>query len=271
MSGFHWSQTQFEERWFHILACLLARIRQQQDTNTGITLGTGSATPLEEDDESDTGDDENATTTPRNIAKENGKPKLLRKFLDRLAEVMAHEIAPDMKADDVCATGILEYEDHVKVFVAKNGGLRDDDNKMMKHLQIWLRTLSVLGERRDVKRDEMWKKMVIWSEPRLLYYRKTLASIFQHTGIIWSSSDMSPLIDRKLAALQEFCSNEPDAPVEKFVEQWTEIITICYELRYEPVLESYLKDRFNKRGILALEKASALWRNLAFLGRLRAA
>lgn len=133
------------------MACLLRRRRQQQDTDTAITFEAGSPGSLEDDEESD---GENAVVAPLNIAKEHKKPKLLRNFLDRLAEVMAHELAPSKKADDVCATGMLEYEDHVTIFVAKNGGVRDD-GMILKHLQTWLRVLAVLGERHDIKKDYM--------------------------------------------------------------------------------------------------------------------
>jgi hypothetical protein len=53
MSDFQWSRTQFEERWFHVLACLLRRRRLQQDTDTAITLEAGSPGSLEDDEESD--------------------------------------------------------------------------------------------------------------------------------------------------------------------------------------------------------------------------
>jgi hypothetical protein len=267
MSDFQWSRTQFEERWFHVLACLLRRRKQQQDTDTAITLGAESSGSLEDDEESDAYNDE----TTRNIAKEHKKPKLRRNFLDRLAEVMAHDISPSKKADDVCATGMLEYEDHVTVYVAKNGGLRDD-GRILKHLQTWLRVLAVLGERHDIKKDYMWKELVIWNEPRLVYYRNSLRGLFHDIGITWSSADMSrPLIERKLAAVQKFCLEVSGAAIKNCVEEWTEIITTCYELRYEPGLESYLKTSINEGGIRAQENAAALRKSLAFLGRLRTA
>jgi hypothetical protein len=271
MSDFQWSLTRFEERWFHVLACLLRRSRQQQDTDTTITSVAAAPESLEDDEESDGDNDEGDLVVPRNIAKEHGKPKLLEKFLDRLAEVMAHEIAHSKKNDDVCATGMQEYEDHITIFVAKNGGL-ETDKKMLRHLQKWLRVLAVLGERHDIKNDFMWKKLVIWSEPRLLYYRNRLAHLFHDIGITWSSVNMSgPLIGRKLAAVQKFCSGGCSAAIKDCVEEWTEIITICYELRYESGLESYLKASIDTGGIGAEQNASALQKSLAFLGRLRTA
>jgi hypothetical protein len=119
----------------------------------------------------------------------------------------------------------------------------------------------------------MWEELIIWSEPRLLYYRNILTDLFHDIGITWSSADMSrPVIERKLAAVQKFCLEASGAAaVKNCVEEWTEIITTCYELRYEPGLEWYLKVSINEGGIRAQENASALRKFLAFLGRLRTA
>jgi hypothetical protein len=61
------------------------------------------------------------------LTRESGKPKLVEKFLDRVAEFMTRETAPGKKSDDVCATRLLESEGHATVYVAKNGSLEDED------------------------------------------------------------------------------------------------------------------------------------------------
>ncbi|KAF4627907.1 hypothetical protein G7Y89_g10243 [Cudoniella acicularis] len=173
MSDFQWSSTEYDERWFHVLACLLARTQQQQNPERIIDTESSPYSKHESEDESDCDSDvEDVPITPRHLAKEKGKPGLLEKFLDRLAELLSRE------------------------------------------------------------------------------------------GI--------PNIDRKLAAVQAFCSTESDPAIANSVGHWTEIITICYELRYELSLLTYLEGHSEMRGRIS-QKALTLWRSLAYLGRLRSA
>ncbi len=272
MSDFQWNSTEYDERWFHVLACLLARTKRQQDPRSTVDPGIGLATKNEDEDDSDCPSDigdESATITPRYLVKERGKSKLLEKFLERLAEFMAHVATASKKSDDVCATAILEEEDHATVYFAKNGSLTEEDRTMGRQLQTWLQVTAALGERRDLAKDALWKAMVIWSAPRLLHYRKILASSFRAVGVTWSSETSET--DGRLAAVQAFCFAEPAPAVQDSVGSWSEIITICYELRYEPSLLPYLNDCFNMREVVSPQQVSTLSRNLAFLGRLRSA
>ena len=105
MSSFQWDCTEFEERWFHVLTVLLTQKRQQQDSGRIISLNAGvAALEDEEDEEVDEEVDEEAEgpRVPKDLAEEYGHEYLLRKFLDRLAEVMAPEIHQKSRKRCLC-------------------------------------------------------------------------------------------------------------------------------------------------------------------------
>jgi hypothetical protein len=271
MSTFDWNLTGFEERWFHALACILVRACRQQDPSHN------SAASMSEDekDVSDSGsDDDVATITPRNIARTVGKRKLLEKFLDRLAETMAHEVRGDKKADGVCAAALHENDGAATVYIAKNRALTDEDRNFMRKLQIWLQSIAKVGERRDFRTDGMWKALVEWNAQRLLYYRDQLASSFRALDGSCSAKKISSETERvakKLAIVQVFCEETSTAGPELAIGVWAECITICYELRYEPDIVPCIMSLYQSRGAVVIQNALRLKRRLAFFGRLRLA
>lgn len=272
MSTVDWSLTGFEERWFHALACILVRTCKQQDpSHTSVASRLGG----DEKDASDSGsDDDAATITPRNIARTGGKLKLLEKFLDRLAETLAHEVRGDKKADDVCAAALQENDGAATVYIAKNRALTDEDRSFMRKLQIWLRLIAMVGERRDFRTDGMWKTLVEWNAQRLLYYRDQLGLSFRALGIICSTKTSSAETERvakKLDFVQEFCEETSTAGPEMAIGAWAECITICYELRYEPNIVPCIMSLYQSSGAVDIQNALRLKRSVAFFGRLRSA
>jgi len=267
---FDWSKTGFEERWFHALACMLARTCKQQDPSD-----TGPASELgdEEEDVSDSGtEDDDATSTPRNIARTVGKPKLLEKFLDRLSETLASKVGND-KADDVCAAAFRENYGTATIYVAKNRILSKEDKSMMRKLQVWLQSIANVGERRDFHTDIMWKTLLEWNVPRLHYYRNRLLLSFKALGVPTSTRDSSTdtkRIAKKLAFVQAFCEKTELAGLELDFENWTESITICYELRYESGFVSCIMSHYQPNDEL-YNNLLRLRQNVALLGRLRSA
>jgi len=262
MSTFDWKATQFEERWFHALACLLAKTNQQQEAHAKEHLD--EAEPDHTCDSATDVEDETETTSPRNIAGSLGKKILKEKFLDRLAEVMAREMKPDKKRNDVFATGTLDFEHQTVIYLARNDGLLDIHKKMMRMIQIWLRAVASTGERRVISKDKMWSELVTWSLPRLEYYRDQLRSSFTiFQGPLLESR--STVIVSKLEALQICCTSKRTVAPENVTLVWTDIITLCFELRYQPSLLPELET------CLGTTKAKLMWRNIAFMGRLRSA
>jgi hypothetical protein len=272
MSTFDWSLTRFEERWFHALACILVRTCQQQDPSHTIA---SSRLGLDETDESDSeSDDDAATITPRNIARTGGKRKLLEKFLDRLAETLAHEVRRDRKADDVCAAAFHENDGAATVYIAKNRALTDEDRSFMRKLQIWLQSIAKVGERRDFQTDKMWKTLVEWNVQRLIYYRDQLSSSFRALGVICSTKKIAAETERvakKLAFVQAFCEETSTADTELAIGLWAECITICYELRYESDIVPCITSLYQSSGVVEVQNALRLKRSVAFFGRLRSA
>lgn len=266
MSTFDWKATQCEERWFHALTCLLARTNKQQEAHA--IERPDDAEPDHTSDSASDVEEEAETTSPRNIAGSMGKKVLKEKFLDRLAEVMAREMKPDKKHSDVFATGTLDFEHQTVVYLARNDGLLNIHQKMMKMIQIWLRAVASTGERRIILKDKTWSELVTWSLPRLEYYRDQLRDDFT---ILRSSllKSRSTIIVSKLEALQEAlqicCTRERTVAPENVILVWTDIITLCFELRYQPSLSSELE------ACICITKAKVMWRNIAFMGRVRSA
>jgi hypothetical protein len=273
MSTLNWSLTGFEERWFHALACILVRTSQQQDPS--YTTSASSRLGEDETDESDSeSDDDAATITPRNIAPTGGKRKLLEKFLDRLAETLAHEVRRDRKADDVCAAAFHENDGVATVYIAKNRALTEEDKSFMRKLQIWLQSIAKVGERRDFQTDKMWKTLVEWNVQRLLYCRDQLCSSFRALGVVCSTKRVSAeteKVAKKLAFVQAFCEETPTADTELAIGRWAQCITICYELRYEPDIVSCITSLYQSSGVVEVQGALRLKRSVAFFGRLRSA
>jgi hypothetical protein len=203
MSTFDWKATQFEERWFHALACVLARTNQQQEAYAN----AHAKEHLDEAEWDDTCDSEtDVEDETENIAGSLGKKILKEKFLDRLAEVMAREMNPNKKRNDVFATGTLDFEHQTVIYLARNDGLLDTHKKMMRMIQIWLRAVASTGERRVISKDKMWSELVTWSLPRLEYYRDQLRSSFTiFQGPLLES--ISTVILSKLEALQICCTS----------------------------------------------------------------
>lgn len=118
MNAFDWKATQFEERWFHALACLLARTNWQQESHAFDEAEPNGACDRDTDVE-----DETETISPRNIVWSLGRKTLKEKFLNRLSEVMAREV--DRKGDDVFAAGMLDLEERPVVYLAGNDGISE--------------------------------------------------------------------------------------------------------------------------------------------------
>ncbi|OBT41398.1 hypothetical protein VE00_09169 [Pseudogymnoascus sp. WSF 3629] len=164
MSAFDWKATQFEERWFHVIACLLARTNQQQEAYAKEHLDEADEAEPDTYDSATDVEVETEITSPRNMAGSLGKKILKEKFLDRLAEVMAREMKPDKKRNDVFATGTLDFEHKTVIYLARNDGLLDIHKKMMRMIQIWLRAVASTGERRVVSKDKMWSDYETFTE-----------------------------------------------------------------------------------------------------------
>jgi hypothetical protein len=109
MVSFQWLRTTYTEDNFHILACLLAKVSQQQDPDEVIEDSAQTAITNDDDHQ-----DDNATIAPQTLVREHGTERLKAAFLDRLAEFMA-AISPGgrgtgddktAKAKDICATAL---------------------------------------------------------------------------------------------------------------------------------------------------------------------
>ncbi|KAG9238613.1 hypothetical protein BJ875DRAFT_33643 [Amylocarpus encephaloides] len=144
----------------------------------------------------------------------------------------------------------------------------------MRKLQIWLQLIAKIGERRDFRTDRMWKTLVEWNSQRLSYYRRQLGSSFQDLGVVCSTENISAdaeRVARKLAFVRAFCEETPTTDADLAIGLWGECITICYELRYEPGIVPYITSLYQSSGVVDIQGALRLKRNVAFFGRLRSA
>ncbi|OBT96720.1 hypothetical protein VE01_04074 [Pseudogymnoascus verrucosus] len=216
------------------------------------------------DDGSSSDDDDDATIEPRKLVREHGTERLKAALLDRLAEFMA-AIPPGgrgpgedktAKAKDICATFLQMVDGTAVVYITKNGGLSPDDVKMLKRLQIGLSAGSRTWQPRDKTKDLLRPTMVQFYKGRLVWYLHKLGEVFRQVQSTFLVDDNE--INSKLARLQQLCFlNE-----ELDDGQWTDAISLEYELRHEPPLKAHL----HTLGLFE-EDSQKLLRQVLFLGR----
>ncbi|KAI9703846.1 MAG: hypothetical protein M1836_007618 [Candelina mexicana] len=166
------SGSRLDEPRFHALACLLATKEHQQapshpgskkSCHAPSASNSGLSQSGFDDSDAEESDDDGATFAPRELVKNKGIKRLKEKFLDRLAEVLSYRKAwsrvqvtqknrigkaarskksksvVSLKdgAQNVAAAGMVETQRQTTIYVAKNGGLDDNDKKIMRQLQIW--------------------------------------------------------------------------------------------------------------------------------------
>ncbi|KAH8806868.1 hypothetical protein DL96DRAFT_1763937 [Flagelloscypha sp. PMI_526] len=130
----------------------------------------------EELDEADDDDEEGSisstlsgdTTSPQRISQSSGS-QLKKRFLDRLAEVLAHEPG----ALYVSCAVMQEYEDHVVVRVACNQGFKKSDRKFLRSFETIVSEISSTEENTGLDSDaseKLWLLLVEHYKPRLEWY-----------------------------------------------------------------------------------------------------
>lgn len=250
-----------EHSRFHARACLLAVLSKQQDLSSlnGDTekRDVGANDDDSEDDSENVGSDA-GTVVPRELVKAADEAKIKKSFLDRLAEVLARE-KPQQgeKNKHVAATAIVEEDDEVTVYIAKNGGFDETDSSMLHLLEIWMRAIAADGRRRDIKKDAMWRKLVEYYQKRLGYCQQRLKKIF---GPYLTTSDMVHATRDKLCRLTKLRPYSGAAgPAEGH-----EIVCLAYELRYGMHTTSDLD-------VIAKSASKKLWQCIILLSRLRVA
>jgi hypothetical protein len=146
------------------------------------------------------------------------------------------------------------------VYITKNGGLRPDDVEMLERLQIWLRAVSITRQPREKTKDLLWPTMIQFYKGRLVWYLHKLGEVFRlvRTSFVVDGNE----INTKLARLQRLCFLDEELDDE----QWTDAISLAYELRHEPSLTAHLQTLGLFEG-----HSQNLLSQILFLGRLESA
>lgn len=219
MSNAVWSFPRLKRERFAAAAIAVSSTQKQQP----FPVVTSKWRP---DDEELSDDD---TVRPRDLVASGGQLALQKKFLNRLAEILARQkTSPSTRAQistdaDHASAAMLGFKSRVpRIYVAKNVGLDRDDQIFLTKVQAWLRAISLLGQRRDIEEDHFWSSLIEYTQSRLEFYVSELADIkgiSSHTSV------------RKL---QDSCKGYK-AGSESPTLSLTPIIVDAYHLRYKPL------------------------------------
>ena len=180
-----------DEARFHAQACLLATVGKQQAPGPSECLDGAKVDEHDEDDSDCDCDDE--TVVARRMVSSAGLKRLKEKFLDRLAELFSREKpSAGHKAIHIAATIMAEGDDEMTIYIAKNGGLDETDEQMIKRLQCWMRLVAEEGRRRDAKNDLLWKELLNYYSKRLTYYRTLLRESLQNHCELMREANLDP-------------------------------------------------------------------------------
>ena len=289
---FSWEQPLDRER-FCLLTQLLYSKNQQQPVSTESPktyLADDNPRNIPSDD-----DDANSNDSiePRQLASER-LDGLKRRFLDRLAEVLAREKKSFLYATEPCrkrrssssakgksksefsqrgssagnshtaAASLIQQNGSATVLVAKNCGLDVTDRSMMDRLSQWIRLIARTGVKPSEK-DSFWRKLLFYCRARIVFYITEIYAITR-TGNLDKLSTNTALLKTKICKLISLCRELHSCQPEDFevnFDSMSELATLAYELRSCASLTTLLG------GVTSNTKALRL--RIALLGRYRGA
>lgn len=254
----------FDDLAFFSISSLLCISQQEPESHV---------TPSDEESfssEDDELNDENDSITPHELSISCPKERQLAKFLDSIAETFSREKsiplahaqrhirrrsnAKGKGAGQVCASGLVMGNQHPTVYIAKNEGTDDKDKKLAEHLTIWIQAIASTGRRPAIDKDLVWTMLLNYYEHRLDMYASQIES-FSEADITAAFTEGS----NGVARAKELHSLSVEYKTDKSSEVLRRMISIAYELRYEP-------------NPATLSPRSREGRNsIYFLGRLRSA
>ncbi|KAG7005807.1 hypothetical protein G7Y79_00017g041890 [Physcia stellaris] len=281
---FSWERTGIDRRQFYILTRLLEiKDRQQKAPSKLPAKGTESSASLGQDTHSDhdIAEFEDDSIQFGQLAHEKTADSLKQHFLDRLAEVLAREkgsasrhktYQKRQKRKKACSEGftkghtaaaaLLEREGSAVVIVAKNRGLDGEDRDMIKRLSIWIRVMAETGER-NLPNDSFWNHMLRFCRARLSFYIQEISGVARDLGLVENASIMDQPKNEwiRLVALCDTLQNQDPESLE--IRSLSDLACLAYQIRSSSITIALPQ--------LILTKAKALEKNVALLGRYRAA
>lgn len=244
MSDCLWSFHRLERERFAAAALAVSSIQKRQSfpACTGPNI---DAEELSDDD----------SIRPEDLVKSSDGTTLCKKFLDRLAEILARQKTPPKRKKrrasatdaDHASAAILRFKNTVPhIHVAKNAGLDEKDKTFLTKLEAWLRAVSITRQRRYIQRDRFWLDLIEYNNARLKFYVSELATM----------GNVGPYAPSQL--LQDRCKFF-ERSREKSNSALTDIITDAYLLRYE-TLPQVLPPAIRLIGLLS--RLRAAWETL---------
>ncbi|ODM20588.1 hypothetical protein SI65_03641 [Aspergillus cristatus] len=256
----------FNDLGFLSLSSLLSIYERQQEPES-------KATPIDEEGIS-SGDeelnDENDSIAPNELSIFSPKERQLTKFLDSISETFSRTKSiplaqtpryikrrgnrKEQGASQASASGLIMLQQKPTVYIAKNEGTDDEDEKLAKLLTTWIRAIAATGKRPAIEKDAVWTRLLRYCRQRLDVYVTQIES-FSVADLTAAPAEGSngAARARELHSLSaEYKTGKSSSPLRRMV-------SIAYESRYEPN-SATLSPRSKKGGNL-----------ICFLGRLRSA
>ncbi|GFF37800.1 putative sterigmatocystin biosynthesis protein stcT [Aspergillus udagawae] len=201
--------------------------------------------PASVSDEDEEPTDENDSITLRELSTAYSKERQLSKFLDSVAETFSREksIPPaggqqhirrrgnttGKGAGQVSASGLVLANQQPTVYIAKNEGTNDEDKKLANTLTVWIRAIATTGKRPAIEKDKVWTGLLSYYKQRLDVYAAQIES-FAVAEITGAFAEGSNAVGRA----RELHSLSVEYRIDKSTEVLQRMVSIAYELRYEP-------------------------------------
>ncbi|KAJ4485196.1 hypothetical protein J3R30DRAFT_3813504 [Lentinula aciculospora] len=185
-------------------------------------------------------------SNPRVKQRTDSSPEddLKQRFLDRLAEV----ISKDKRVEYVACTTMKEYQDHVKVWVACNDGLDENDKAFLCSFSAKMSALAI------IQQNSLWNLLLKHNTPRLGVYAS------------WVSSK-----DHQLS-LNTICDENMKKTLNDFLDtiehrsstnKFDRLCCLALQIRDIPSAQKMIQDY--------LKNGKCLWKSIIFLARFRRA
>ncbi|KAL1640218.1 hypothetical protein SLS58_007169 [Diplodia intermedia] len=216
-------------------------------------------------------DSETSTYTAHpGILSRSRDEKIFQRLLNRLSELLAVE-----KGGRFVSAAVLqenEKEEHVDIWVARNGGFGRDDHVLLSGLEQAMTSIAKCAEDAENTTHNLWEMMFSYSKPRIEMYRKDVTQLFQRNQRVINNAlskqreTVSEVSDIIREILFELSARGLASSKSRDGEKLDRLVYLAFKVRKletsREELQSLLPDAALARKIHS---------GLCFLGRVRAA
>jgi hypothetical protein len=195
-----------------------------------------------------------------------GKRKSKKGGQTGLSDAKGDATSKDLEgAKHVAATALTESFGEAAIFVAKNEGLDNEDEKMLAVLNMWIQCMANTGVRPSIAKDPVWAKLLVYYDARIAFYIKRFIDTLPDLQMS-PSSDMSSSFAQKLNRLHTLCADlMTEGQFEFNQTKVAEVVSLANELRLDLKFQPYMST------LSPGSRARTVYTTVCYLGRIRSA